>query len=113
MLTVTFVVFVVAALGGAVLLTFALRGRHVPKGIALVHGAVAAIGIILLAIYAVRADDAPGASLTLFVVAALGGAYVLYRDLRQGSAPKGIAVAHGTIAIVALVLLYLHWAAAR
>ncbi len=111
MLTAAFVLFVIAAIGGAVLLSFAWRGRHAPKGIAVVHGAVAALAIVLLAIYAIMADDAPGTSLALFVVAALGGGFVLYRDLRSGSVPKGLAIAHGGIAIVALVLLYLHWAA--
>ena len=109
MLTTTLVLFVVAAAGGALLLSFALRGKHAPKGVALVHGAIAALGIILLAIYALRDGDAPGMSLALFVLAAAGGAYVLYRDLRQGSVPKGPAIAHGAIAIVALVLLVLHW----
>jgi hypothetical protein len=111
MLTTALVLFALAALGGAVMLTFAWRERHVPKGIAVVHGALAATAIVLLAIHSLRAPEAPGASLALFVVAAVGGVYVLFRDLRDGRAPKLIATAHGLVAVIAFVLLYLHWSA--
>jgi hypothetical protein len=111
MLTAALVLFALAALGGAVLLSFAWRGRHAPKGIALIHGAVAALAIVLLAVHALRSTNPPTLSLALFIVAAAGGGYVLYRDLRQGSVPKAIATVHGLIAITAFVLLYLNWSA--
>ena len=109
MLTTALVLLAGAALLGALLLTFVLRGRHTPKGIALLHGVLAASGIVVLILLWILSGSTPRGSLALFVVAALGGAVLIVQDLRKGQAPKGLAVGHGLIALIALTLLVAAW----
>lgn len=97
--------FALAALGGVVLLTYVLRGIPTPKGLALGHGALAATGLVLLAIAFATGRTVPPLSLGLFVAAALGGFFLLYRDLKHGHVPKPVALMHGALAVAAFVLL--------
>jgi hypothetical protein len=105
MLVAALIVLACAALAGAALLAFALRGKHTPKGVALLHGLLAALGIVLLVVYWIVAPSAPRGSTLLFVVAAIGGAVVLFKDLKDGRVPRTLASVHGLIAIIAFALL--------
>jgi hypothetical protein len=105
LLVATIVCFTLAALGGATLLTYVLRDKPTPKGIVFLHGPLAALAIVLLIVYTASAPQKPLLSLVLFVGAALGGFFLLYRDLAHGKVPKPIALVHGLIAITAFVLL--------
>jgi hypothetical protein len=53
-LTLVIALFVIAALGGFVLLSFHLRGKPLPTGLAVVHGLVAAVALVLLIVIAVQ-----------------------------------------------------------
>lgn len=53
-LTLIIAIFIIAALGGFVLLSFHLRNKPVPRALAVIHGLVAALGLVLLIIYAVQ-----------------------------------------------------------
>ncbi|HVO90093.1 MAG TPA: hypothetical protein VMV45_16250 [Casimicrobiaceae bacterium] len=105
MLAAALVVLACAALLGFALLTFALRRKHVPKGVALLHGAFAATGIVLLIIDWIVAPRAPRGTTLLFIIAAIGGAVVFAKDLKEGSAPLALASVHGLLAIIAFALL--------
>ncbi len=48
----TIVLFVLAALGGFALLSFHLRGKPLPTPVTIIHGLVAAVGLVLLIVYA-------------------------------------------------------------
>ena len=109
MLLVALLLFAVAALLGLTLLTFVLRSRHTPKGIALAHGTFAALGIVVLVVYWIVAGSAPRTSLLLFVLAAAGGAVLIVLDLRRGQVPKSLALGHGLIALAGLALLVTYW----
>ena len=109
MLTAALILLSCAALLGALLLSFVLRGRHTPKGVALLHGALAALGIVVLALLWVTTGSAPRASLALFVIAALGGGVLIAQDLRHGQAPKPLALGHGLLALLGLGLLVAAW----
>jgi len=102
------VAFAVAAVLGFVLLTYVLRGLPTPKGLALVHGAFAAAGIGLLLVRWAGDGPAPMLALGVFVAAAAGGFFLIYRDLVHGRVPKTIAVGHGLVAVTALVLLLVY-----
>ena len=97
--------FAGAGLLGLFLLSYVLRDIPTPKGLVFIHGPLAALGIVsLLVAWAISAQG-PLLSLGLFIAAALGGFFLLYRDLARGRVPKSIALVHGSLALGALVLL--------
>jgi hypothetical protein len=100
------VLFALAALGGVVLAILRFRGRPtLPLGLAVVHGLLAAAGLVVL-IWAVAAGGlAAKGSLALFVVAALGGFVLFSFQLRQKAIPIGVMLIHAIVAVVAFVLL--------
>lgn len=97
--------FALAALGGLGLLSFVLRGLPTPKGLAIGHGVLAATGLALLTLNFVAGEGTPPLSLGLFVAAAAGGFFLLYRDLVHGKVPRSIAVVHGLVAVTAFLIL--------
>lgn len=99
------VLFSLAALLGIFLLSFVLRGKQTPKAVTFTHGPLAAIGLVLLVIYAFQHDPAPTGSLLLFIIAAAGGFVLIALDLTRKAVPKWLALAHGLIAVTALILL--------
>lgn len=105
MLIAAAVCFALAGLLGATLLTYVLLGKPTPKALAFTHGPLAAAGLVLLLIALAIGQPVPGLSLGLFVAAALGGLFLIYRDLAHGRVPKAVAVVHGLVAVTALVLL--------
>lgn len=99
------VCFAAAGMLGLALLSYVMRGVSTPKGLALLHGPLAALGIVLLLIYWATTPEAPVLALLVVVAAAAGGFFLLYRDLVHGRVPRPFALAHGTLAVAALVLL--------
>ena len=97
--------FALAAIFGMLLLSYILQNKNTPKGLAFTHGPIAAIGIILLLIYCFMHRPRPLESLILFIIAALGGFVLIYRDITGKSVPKWFAIAHGSIAIIAFIFL--------
>lgn len=100
--------FALAAIIGMYLLTFILRGKETPKAVAFTHGIMAAVGLVLLLVYWLRKDPAMWDSVVLFAVAAVGGLYLIMRDLTAKPIPKWLAVAHGLIAVTGFVFLLVH-----
>ncbi|HLU40218.1 MAG TPA: hypothetical protein VK081_12600 [Planctomycetota bacterium] len=108
------ILFALAALGGVTLLTLRIRrGANPPLALAAVHGLFALAGVIALGV-AVAQTDAGGlplASLVLFLLAAVGGATLLFGfHLRNRLLPVPIVVGHGMVAATAFVLLLVHLA---
>jgi hypothetical protein len=97
--------FALAALLGMYLLTFVLQGKETPKGIVFTHGPMAVIGLVLLIIYAMKGGPSPTESLVLFILAAVGGLYMLSRDLTGKPIPKFLAVGHGLLAVAGFIFL--------
>ncbi|MGV3588438.1 MAG: hypothetical protein ACO1OF_15645 [Adhaeribacter sp.] len=97
--------FALAALFGLYLLTFVLKGRETPKAVVFTHGPFAATGLILLIIYISRGGPGPVESLVLFILAALGGIYMLFRDLNGRHIPKILAIGHGLLAVTGFIFL--------
>lgn len=108
MLIAAIICFSLAALLGMALLSFVIKGKKIPKIIALTHGPLALAGIILLIIYAYLNGHGPIASLTLFIIAALGGLTLFYKDMTGKPVPAWMALAHGMLAFVAFLLLVIY-----
>lgn len=105
MLIVAAICFVIAALLGVVLLSYVLRSRETPKALAIFHGPIAATGLILLIVYAVLYQPSPVISIILFALTALGGFFLIYKDLTGRPLPKWLALGHGFLAIIAFISL--------
>ena len=98
-----------AALGGLTLAAIRLSGKpRPPTWMALGHGFVAVIGLILLG-YAAATDGIPQLAqiaLGVFVLAAIGGATMfLGFHIKERALPIPFVVGHGLIAIAGLALL--------
>ncbi|HKR66172.1 MAG TPA: hypothetical protein VJZ00_20750 [Thermoanaerobaculia bacterium] len=109
MLTWIIVLFGVAALGGVTLAILRFRERPLPMPLALVHGAVAAIALVMLLIVALGATGTSILKIALvaFVIAALGGFFLFSFHVRKRPLPIPMVVIHGLVAVVAfLTLLY-------
>jgi hypothetical protein len=106
MLILTLVLFGLAAVLGLVVAAQILQKRETSKGVALAHGAVAAVGLVLLVLHAMKNPDRLlTTAIVLLVVAALGGVYLLTNDLRRKAGPAALVVIHALAAVVAVVLV--------
>ncbi len=97
--------FAIAALGGIVLAIMRFQGKALPTGLALVHGAVAAGGLVALIVAVFDSGLNAQLPLVLFVVAALGGFGLFSFQLRHKAIPVGVMVVHAAVAVAAFVLL--------
>ena len=104
-LYITIGLFSLAALLGLILISYVLRSKETPKAAVFAHGVMAAAGLVLLLMYVIDNGPGPWESLVLFVLAALGGFFMFYRDITGRSVPKVLAVAHGLLAVTGFVLL--------
>ncbi len=107
MLNTALVLFVVAAAGGLALLVLRIRDAHLPMGLALAHGVFAASGLVVLvmAIVSKGAGAIATLPLILFVIAAVGGFGLFSFHLRGEKVPVSLALIHGTLAVLAFVIL--------
>lgn len=105
MLILIITLFGIAALLGIYLLSFVLQNKNTPKGIALLHGPVAAVALAILIIYAFLHTYSPIISIILFILVAIGGGILIYRDLMGKTMPKWLALGHGILALIAFLFL--------
>lgn len=107
MLKIAAVLFALAAVGGIVLAALHFKKKNAPTGLALLHGLLAAAGLVLFIIAALSVPLAESGkiSLVLFIVAALGGFVLFAMHLKKRTLPSGVIVIHGLVAVVAFLLL--------
>ncbi|HEX3775241.1 MAG TPA: hypothetical protein VHV51_12300 [Polyangiaceae bacterium] len=106
-MTTALILFGIAALGGLVLVFLRVSNKPLPLPLALLHGALAATGIVALLLSVLNAGGAGQARLALglFVVAALGGFLLFSFHLRKKQLPMGVVVIHALVAIAAFLIL--------
>ena len=97
--------FALGAIIGIYLLTLVLQDKETPKAAAFIHGIFVVIALIMLIVYLTNHSPGPIESLVLFVVAALGGLVLIYRDLTGKKIPKWLAVVHGLAAVAGFAFL--------
>lgn len=100
--------FALGALIGMYLLALVLQKKETPKFVAFIHGAFVAAALVLLIYYSTQHNPQPIESIVLFVVAALGGAVLIVRDLTGKPLPKWLAIAHGLIAVAGFIFLLVY-----
>jgi hypothetical protein len=98
---ISIVLFAVAALGGAFLASLRFRGKDLPMPLALVHGVVAAAGLVtlLLAVLQGHAVGLATIALGILVVAALGGFVLFSFHLRRKPIPIPLMLVHAVVAV--------------
>lgn len=103
MLTISAILFGITALGGVVL---AFRNER-PMFLSIIHGSLAAAGLVLLIIAVLQGATGtlPLLALALFVIAALGGFVLFAFHLRGRQLPRGLVYIHGLLAVIAEILL--------
>ncbi len=107
MLTLSPILFAIAAMGGLTLAVLHIKKGQVPVPLALLHGAVAATALVLLIIIVLKAQLGGLAviSIALFAAAAVGGLVLFATHLRSRPLPRPLIFIHGATAATAFVIL--------
>ena len=95
------------AILGIYLLSLVLRDKQTPKTAAIIHGLFAVTGLILLISYSRGNEQSPMVSIVVFVIAALGGLTLAYKDMTGKQIPKWLAITHGLTAVIGFAFLVL------
>lgn len=108
MLLTAIILFAFAAVLGLSVLVPVLKNNSTSKPMAILHGALAAVGLVLVLIVVLNASGpAPTGSLIFFAVAALGGFVMFGMDIKKKRIPKVLALGHPLLAAVGLIQLIL------
>jgi predicted membrane channel-forming protein YqfA (hemolysin III family) len=105
---ITILIFAVAALVGLTMAVAVFQGRFPPIASAVIHGALAASGLVLLivAVCVHRVGGAARWALGFFLVAALGGFILAFAyHARRKNLPTNFVVGHATLAVIGFLLL--------
>lgn len=96
------------AILGVLMLTNLLKGHHIPKALTFIHGGLVVMGLVLLIIFNISyPEKANWISVGCFLLAAVGGVYILFHDIKHEKVPLPVIFAHGAVAATgSVVLLY-------
>ncbi len=100
--------FAIGALVGLYLLALVLQNKETPKLVTLIHGTFVATALIMLIYYTMNTAPRPVEAVVLFILAAIGGVVVFYKDISRQPIPKWLAVGHGLIAITGFIFLLMY-----
>jgi hypothetical protein len=100
-------VFALAAIVGLTMAIAVFRGKFPNVGSAVIHGILAALGLILVLILVIKGARGPTlGALVLFLIAALGGFTLAFGfHARSKSLPPGFVVGHAVLAVIGFLLL--------
>ena len=108
MLYASIALFALAAIFGIIILKNWLTSSDTSRSVVYTHGFFAALGLVILIIVALQSKDVKyTTSLILFVVAALAGFYMFFRDLKGKFSPTALAIIHGLVAVAGFIFLIL------
>ena len=108
MLYVVIVLFALAAVMGVLVLKNVLAANHAPRTVVYTHGIFAAVALVLLIIYAAQnGTNGVMTSIVLFIIAAVGGFYMFFRDLKGKLGPVWLAIVHALLAVTGFIILLL------
>lgn len=110
MLLIAVTLFVLAALGGLLMVGgYIARGKRPPLMVAGLHGLLAATGLVLVGFLVVTGSgtDFVRMGFVALVLAALGGFYLLGSHLFRDRVRLPHALAHGLVAVFGVALLLL------
>ncbi len=107
MLSIAIMLFVFAAVFGAIVLLAILSNKPTPKPVVIIHGTLAGIGLLLAVTYVAigKASTLQITGLVLLLLAALGGFTLFGIDISNKKIPKALAIGHPFLAIIGVILL--------
>ena len=106
MLYTSIAILALAAIFGIIILKNWLTSAHTSRSTVYLHGLFAAIALGIL-IYYVASNPVDNArtALIILVIAALGGFYMFFRDLKGKFSPTWLAVVHALLAVTGVGFL--------
>ena len=108
MLYAIIILFGIAAILGLIILKNWLTSQNTSRAIIYAHGVFAALGLIILIVYYFQSGTRSlQTSIILFLVAAIAGFYMFFRDLKGKMSPTWLAIVHGLVAVIAFVFIVL------
>jgi len=108
MLYLIIALFAIAAIIGLTILKNWLTSAKTSRGVVYAHGTFAALALVLLLIHVLQNPAGHlRTSLALFIIAAIGGFYMFFRDLKGKFSPTWVAVIHALIAVSGFIVLLL------
>ncbi len=104
------VLIALAGVAGIIMLGRIYKDRPVPMSLAVLHGLLAAGGVVLAFAVAFQAGAYPLLCYALgaFVLAALGGLFLFSFHLRRKRFPTPLVFLHGIIGATGLILLIIY-----
>jgi hypothetical protein len=110
MLAVAILLFLFAAVFGAIVLLAILKNRTTPKPLVVIHGSLGGIGLLVMLTYLAIVQITPllmiGVSLLLIAIAL--GFTVFGIDIGEKSIPKWLAILHPLFAIAGVIVLIIY-----
>jgi hypothetical protein len=108
MLYAIIALFALAAVVGLIILKNWLTSQNTSRATIYAHGIFAALGLVLLIVYYFQnGAKTLQTSIILFVIGALVGFYMFFRDIKGKMSPIWLAVVHGLVGIAGFVLIVL------
>lgn len=108
MIYIAIALFLCAAIFGIILANAILRGQPTPKPVVFIHGLLAAAGLAMVVLYAVKnAENKPMTSLILLIIGALGGFVLFARDMQKKPGPFMLVVIHALFGVSGVLGLLL------
>ncbi|MEX0648598.1 MAG: hypothetical protein WEA56_16030 [Balneolaceae bacterium] len=106
MLITTVLLFALAAILGAILLSKVFQDKETPKPVVYAHGLAAASALVLLFFaWYNNGDSLLLTSLLIFVIAATGGFILFGKDVTGKPLPNWLAAVHALAAVTGFVIL--------
>jgi uncharacterized phage infection (PIP) family protein YhgE len=108
MLYLTIGLFALAAIIGITILKNWVTSSNTSRTVVYAHGLFAAAALVMLLVHILQnPSQILKASIVLFGIAAIGGFYMFFQDMRKKISPTWLAVTHGLLAVGGFILLLL------
>lgn len=100
-------IFALAAVVGLTMALAVLQGKFPKVGSAIIHGILAATGLVLVLVLVLQGARGPTlGALVFFLIAALGGFTLAFAfHARKKNLPANLVVGHAVLAVIGFLLL--------
>jgi hypothetical protein len=95
---------------GSIMASYGFQKKHIPKGLAVLHGIFIGLGFILLLIFAFTTtkQHKHWDSIIILLIAASGGIYLFINDLKKHFFKIWIMVVHASVGLFGIIWIISH-----